>query len=119
VSFALTARSGDGAPRYAMLEGAGAHEWPHGAAFSIALMRGGVFVYVERPANRGLVARAPAWVVWGSGVALMTIPLMGYARRRRAIRRGLCAHCRYDLTGIAQGKPCPECGFVRSKSVVG
>lgn len=118
VSFALTARMGDGAVRYATLQG-GAHEWRHDAGFSIALTRGGVFVYVERPVDRGQVARAPAWVVWGSGAALMTIPLLGYALRRRAVRRGLCAECGYDLCGIAQDKPCPECGLVRSTSVVG
>lgn len=119
VSFALTARSGYGAPRYAMLERAGAHEWRHDAAFSIAFARGGVFVFVERPADRGLVVRAPAWAVWWSGVALMLVPLAGFALRRRAIRRGLCAQCRYDLKGIAQDRPCPECGFVRTGSVVG
>ena len=118
-SFALTARMGDGAARYAMLDGAGAHEWRHDARFSIALTRGGVFVFVERPTDRGLVVRAPAWWLWGSGAALMTIPLIGCGLRRRAIRRGLCAQCRYDLTGIAQDTPCPECGFVRTTAVGG
>jgi len=37
------------------------------------------------------------------------LPFMGFVvmKRRRRIKRGLCAQCGYDLTGVAT---CPECG---------
>lgn len=31
-------------------------------------------------------------------------------RRRRASRRGKCPQCGYDLSGLAAGATCPECG---------
>ena len=35
----------------------------------------------------------------------------GAARRRRRSRRGRCAECNYDLTGLGVGSVCPECGL--------
>lgn len=42
---------------------------------------------------------------------LIFFPALLRAALRR--RRGLCAACAYDLTGIAPGAPCPECGTPR------
>ncbi len=46
------------------------------------------------------------------GVALPTL-FLWYRRIRRRYRRGLCARCGYDLTGLAAVEArivCPECG---------
>jgi hypothetical protein len=44
-----------------------------------------------------------AAVLWG----LFALPFV--VRRRRRVRRGLCARCGYDLRG-AEHEQCPECG---------
>ncbi|MEK6703397.1 MAG: hypothetical protein AABZ53_14140 [Planctomycetota bacterium] len=59
-------------------------------------------------------------VVWSVGFMLWPIvlaafatgvPLVWSARRiRRRTRKGLCHACSYDLSGLAAGTACPECG---------
>jgi hypothetical protein len=39
--------------------------------------------------------------------ALSFVP--GAVRRRMRAARGLCPSCRYDLSGLPPGSPCPEC----------
>lgn len=51
--------------------------------------------------NSALVA--PVWI----GVVL----LPGLVRRRRRRAAGLCLRCGYDLKGLPNGTPCPECGM--------
>lgn len=73
---------------------------------------------VEPPADlatapRNATAFSPAHL---AAVAVVTVPAVWWAvRRRRRTRRlvryarGLCTHCGYDLTGNLSGT-CPECG---------
>jgi hypothetical protein len=49
--------------------------------------------------------------LWPIAVATAILPLRSYARRRRALRAGLCATCNYNLTGNVSGV-CPECGTI-------
>jgi len=43
-------------------------------------------------------------------LALMpTLTVVHWRRRRKRVKRGLCPHCGYNLTGNASGV-CPECG---------
>ncbi|MFT3683681.1 MAG: hypothetical protein QM783_01940 [Phycisphaerales bacterium] len=56
-----------------------------------------------------------AWsvVVWPVPVALCgagALMLAWGRRARRRAMRGLCAKCGYSLSGLAEGKACPECG---------
>lgn len=45
---------------------------------------------------------------------LRTIPIWRSARRRRRMKRGLCANCGYDIR--ASHDRCPECGQVTTRS---
>lgn len=68
--------------------------------------------------NRRCLPLMPIWrgffintVVYA--VVILLVPLMRAPRAvRRAIRthRGLCPNCNYDLHGLTDGAPCPECG---------
>lgn len=116
VRFSITPAGGDGSPRYAMIENGGAHQWKTDGRFAASFGRGRVMVFTERSAGRGLVASVPAWTAWGAGLALCALPVMSWAVRRRASKRGLCAECGYDLRGTASDMPCPECGSARSDS---
>lgn len=40
-------------------------------------------------------------------------PLVLWLTRRRRHRLGHCTNCNYNLTGLALGAPCPECGTLR------
>lgn len=44
------------------------------------------------------------------GVATTFIDLKAALRLRAEREHGVCKHCQYDLTGIPQTSPCPECG---------
>lgn len=35
-----------------------------------------------------------------------------------AMRRGLCPHCSYDVSGLADETPCPECGARRYRDFI-
>ncbi len=116
VRFSITPAGESGAVRYAMIENGGAHQWKAEGRFAASLGRGRVTMFVERSQGRAMVATAPAWVLWAPGIALGTLPALGWVARRRARNRGLCFSCGYDLRGIAQDMPCPECGSARSDS---
>lgn len=49
-----------------------------------------------------LVSAGIAWGPWSADL-----------RKARRERTGKCRHCRYDLSGLAPGAICPECGAVR------
>ena len=51
------------------------------------------------------LARLPFWIPF----AIATLLAAHTWRRVRTLRRGLCARCHYDLTGITSSR-CPECG---------
>lgn len=51
--------------------------------------------------------KVPLWVPLGASV-LATVVLFAMTRRR--CRPGACGNCGYDLTGLAAGTKCPECG---------
>ena len=58
--------------------------------------------------------RMPDWaacVMW----LPLAIPLVGWQKRRRRIRHGLCAVCGYNL--LATPERCPECGTVAEKNI--
>lgn len=58
---------------------------------------------------RSWKVRVPLWSLAVLTAALPAERLWRHGSRRRAIRRGLCPHCRYNLTGNVSGV-CPECG---------
>ena len=71
--------------------------------------------FVWRPSRStiamlGTVVYIPLWIPL-LAVALLTAILFSYSPMRRRVRRkrGLCAHCGYELTGNVSGQ-CPECG---------
>jgi hypothetical protein len=63
-------------------------EW---APSFVALLLGLVVVLC---AGVGTLAAAPAYMI---------------GRRSRFFSRGVCPSCRYDLSGLPAGSPCPEC----------
>lgn len=58
---------------------------------------------------RGLFADTLFWSVCLSVMPLGWAAWRSVARRRRR-SRGLCVACGFDLRGLEQGRPCPECG---------
>lgn len=53
----------------------------------------------------------PLWVPWGavaSGWAVLAW------RDLRRVPPGHCRGCGYDLSGLASGAACPECGHIRA-----
>ena len=42
--------------------------------------------------------------------AVLTAAALLSVRRPQPTRKGICAHCGYDLTGLDDGAVCPECG---------
>jgi hypothetical protein len=55
-------------------------------------------------------------------MVLYALPLAGYVALSRKhyraawrMRRGMCAHCGYDLRAHPVGQNCPECGALRRK----
>lgn len=82
--------------------------------------------------NEGLVRTRRAWlpfipvalplaadaVVLGAvWYAVLGVPSLIVAMRRKC--QGLCTACRYDLSGLAAGAPCPECGSHSKSERVG
>jgi len=66
----------------------------------------------------------PIWVGlladWACfSAASMLILSFGALRRIFRARRGLCTRCAYDLKGLPQGSPCPECGAGTSAVLTG
>lgn len=57
------------------------------------------------------VAVIPVWMVLLPALAPSAI--RGWRRRRRR-SHGLCVRCAYDLRGVPDASPCPECGTPRS-----
>lgn len=52
------------------------------------------------------------------GVITMAFMLIWAVRARRSIVvAGSCRECRYDLSGTAEGAPCPECGGTGTRAV--
>ncbi|MFT5422611.1 MAG: hypothetical protein ACI89L_000376 [Phycisphaerales bacterium] len=45
-----------------------------------------------------------------AGIVFGTWEGLGYARRARRRRKGLCAKCAHSLDGLPDSAPCPECG---------
>jgi hypothetical protein len=65
----------------------------------------------------GTLPYLPIWRGIVLDLLVLTLPwclllwAAGAARRRRRSRRGRCAECSYDLTGLGVGSVCPECGL--------
>lgn len=62
-----------------------------------------------RPIWPGLLADTLFYAVLFAGLH----QLVGWGKRARRRGRGRCAACGYDITGIADDEPCPECGRVK------
>jgi hypothetical protein len=62
------------------------------------------------------LAYRPVWLGLGvntmayGGVWCLVLVAWGRVRARLRLGAGLCRKCRYDLSGLASGAPCPECG---------
>jgi hypothetical protein len=55
----------------------------------------------------------PLWIP-AALLAALALPMWwSVLHRRRAARAGTCPRCRYDLSGLPPGAPCPECGRLR------
>jgi len=80
---------------------------PIGSSISTTLPAWKVHALPLRPIWTGLIGNTAfysiVWLVmlWGASAA----------RRWRRRRRGWCPRCAYDLAGLTQGQPCPECGM--------
>jgi hypothetical protein len=75
----------------------------------------GVLRFGHDAPRKGWLPIAPLWPGFVIDTALYGCPvLIGFGasdiRRWRRRRRGLCAHCAYDLRGLSKGAACPECG---------
>ncbi len=75
--------------------------------------------------HAGWLPTSPIWpglvgnvIVWSAAVWL---PLAGFSATRRRLRaRGnRCPKCNYDLRGLPEGSPCPECGQERMAAAGG
>ena len=56
--------------------------------------------------NAGSALGIPVWLL----VLLTGGPTLLIWRNRRADQLNICPKCDYDLTGLPQGRACPECG---------
>lgn len=70
----------------------------------------GVFRMTARKGGDVWVVGFMLWPIVLAAVA-SGVPLVWSARRiRRRTLKGLCSACGYDLSGLAAGAACPECG---------
>jgi hypothetical protein len=56
--------------------------------------------------------------IWWLGAPILVAGLF-LATRYRAIKIGLCPKCLYDLSGLEENAPCPECGTPRAGTSTG
>lgn len=77
---------------------------------------GAVYTYYSHE-EIPLVPRLLPWLANGAILGLL-LWLVFFApfRLRLALRRraGKCVKCKYDLTGLGTGEPCPECGRIEA-----
>lgn len=79
---------------------------PSTAVTSPGYVRVGQHAYPVAPIWRGLALD----VAVGVGAGVLVFAAIDAWRRHRRIREGQCPQCRYDLSGLRRGDPCPECG---------
>ena len=58
--------------------------------------------------------QVPILYVLGAWLMISFLPTRAWIVHRRRVKRGWCLKCGYDLQGIDENKPCPECGQARS-----
>ena len=60
-------------------------------------------------------SESTVWVpLWLLLLAALAPTALLWHRDRHALRRGHCPRCAYNLTGLPDSSPCPECGASRS-----
>lgn len=79
---------------------------PSGAFASRGYIRIGQTDYPVSPIWSGLALDVGLF----TAIGVLTFAALDTWRWVRRVREGQCPACRYDLTGLAPGQPCPECG---------
>jgi len=106
VGFPFRSFSGDRLYNGMLDRGVNSMLTPSGAAYSPGFVRLGSWEVPWRPIWSGLSLNVGMVVAAG----LLVLGGLDWWRWHRRVREGQCPGCRYDLAGVPDGAPCPECG---------